>query len=196
MKTMIQKKLSGFFLALLIAPALFASNYEVDASSSTVNWLGKKVTGEHHGTINVKEGSLDVVDNTVKGGTIIIDMQSITNKDLTDEDYNKKLVGHLKSDDFFSVEKHPTAKLVLTSVNKEGDQYTFNGDLTIKGITNPISFKGKSSTQSGAVKVEGSMTVDRSKYNVRYGSSSFFANLGDKVIYDDFTLDFVLVAEK
>lgn len=196
MKTMIQKKLTGFMLALLIAPALFASNYVVDASSSTVHWIGKKVTGEHHGTIDVKEGSLQVVDNAIKGGTVVIDMNSITDKDLTDEGYNQKLVGHLKSDDFFAVEKYPTAKLVLTDVKKSGDDYNFAGNLTIKGITHPISFTGKADETGDQIKVEGSMIVDRSKYDIKFRSASFFENLGDKLIYDDFTLNFVLLAEK
>ena len=196
MKTVIKKNLSVVLVTLLLAPAAFAGNYEVDPSESSVNWLGKKVTGEHHGTINVKEGSLNVVNDEIRSGTVLIDMQSIKNEDLTDEGYNQKLIGHLKSDDFFSVSNFPTAKLVLTDVKKTGNAYTFTGDLTIKGITHPVTFEGQSTNNSDAVKVEGSMTIDRSKYNVKYGSSSFFANLGDKVIYDDFTLDFVLVAKK
>jgi polyisoprenoid-binding protein YceI len=197
METNNSKKWASLILALVIAPVAFAGNYDVDPAASSVKWLGKKVTGQHNGTINIKEGTLEVVDGEVKSGTVLIDMQSIVNEDITDEGSNKKLVGHLKSDDFFSVETYPTAKLVLTDVKKTGDNYTFTGDLTIKGTTNPVTFNATSSTESGdAVKLNGTVTVDRSKYNVKYGSSSFFDNLGDKVIYDDFTLDFVLVAKK
>jgi polyisoprenoid-binding protein YceI len=109
---------------------------------------------------------------------------------------NQKLVGHLKSDDFFSVETHPTATLVLTNVKKSGSNYTFKGDLTIKGTTKPVSFQASSTTESDAVKVEGELVIDRSDFDVRYGSKSFFDNLGDKMIYDDFTLSFVVVAKK
>ena len=196
MKTMILKSLAIFAVALFLAPAVFAGNYVVDASGSTVKWLGKKVTGEHSGAIKVKEGNLEVVDGDIKGGTIFIDMQSITNDDIENEEFKQKLIGHLKSDDFFSVEANPTAKLVLTKVEKSGDNYTVTGDLTIKGITNPVTFSSTSSLVEDVLKLDGKMTIDRTKYNVRYGSSSFFDNLGDKVIYDDFTLDFVLVAKK
>lgn len=196
MKTKGIKKWAFLSLALLVSSGVFAGNYVVDPSESSVNWLGKKVTGEHNGAIDIKEGSLDVVDGEIKGGTVTIDMQSITNEDITDADMNGKLVGHLKSDDFFAVETHPTATLVLTDVSKSGSDYTFKGDLTIKGITKPVSFKGTSSTESDAVEVKGQLTIDRSDYDVRYGSKSFFDNLGDKMIYDDFTLDFVVVAKK
>lgn len=196
MRTMIQKKWAAFVLALLVAPATFASSYVVDASSSTVKWQGKKVTGEHHGSIDLKSGTLDVEDNSILGGTIVMDMQSISDEDLTDEGYNKKLVGHLKSDDFFSVANYPTAKLVLTDVKKSGNDYNFTGDLTIKGITHSVSFTGKATDAGDKIKVEGSMIVDRSKYNIKFRSASFFENLGDKLIYDDFTLDFVLLAKK
>ncbi|WP_430973078.1 YceI family protein [Sunxiuqinia rutila] len=196
MKTLKLKKWAVLSLAILVSSAVFAGNYVVDASNSTVSWNGKKVTGEHYGSIDIKEGSLEVVDGEVKGGTVVIDMQSIKNEDLTNEEYNQKLVGHLKSDDFFSVETHPTASLVLTEVKKSGNSYTFTGDLTIKGTTKPVSFQATSTTQSGGVTLEGKLVIDRSDYDVRYGSKSFFDNLGDKMIYDDFTLDFVVVAKK
>ncbi len=196
MKTNEIRKWVVLSLALLVSTAVFAGNYVVDASKSTVAWNGKKVTGEHYGAIDIKEGSLEVVDGEIKGGTVSIDMQSISVEDITDAEMNGKLVGHLISDDFFSVETYPTATLVLTDVIKSGSDYTFKGDLTIKGTTKPVSFKGTSSTKSDSVEVKGELTIDRSEYNVRYGSKSFFDNLGDKMIYDDFTLDFLVVAKK
>ena len=196
MKTEKKKSLGLVVLTVLTSSAALAGELAVDRSDSSVKWLGKKVVGEHHGTINVKEGNLEVKNGEIKGGTVVIDMQSIKNEDLTDEGYNQKLVGHLKSDDFFAVEKFPTAKLELTDVKRAGDDYTFTGNLTIKGITHPVTFAGASEMGKDTVSVEGSLTVDRSKYNVKYGSKSFFGNLGDKVIHDDFTLDFVLVAKK
>jgi polyisoprenoid-binding protein YceI len=196
MKTTMIKKWAVLSLALFVGSAVYADNYVVDASKSTVGWHGKKVTGEHNGAIDIKEGSLEVVDGEIKGGTVSIDMQSITNDDISDDGMNQKLVGHLKSDDFFSVETHPTATLVLTDAKKSGSNYTFTGDLTIKGTTKPVSFQASSTTESDAVKVEGELVIDRSDFDVRYGSKSFFDNLGDKMIYDDFTLSFVVVAKK
>jgi polyisoprenoid-binding protein YceI len=196
MKTMNLKKWTILGIALIFSSAVIAGNYVIDTSSSNVDWFGKKVTGEHNGSINIKEGSLEVAGGAIKGGTVVIDMQSIINEDIEDADYKAKLEGHLKSEDFFSVEKFPIAKLVLTDVEKSGDEYSFTGDLTIKGITKPVSFKGKSLADGDHVKVEGAITIDRSDYDVKYGSSSFFDNLGDKMIYDDFTLNYVLVANK
>lgn len=196
MKATILKKWTVVGLALFIGTATFAENYKVDASASNVSWLGKKVTGEHSGTISIEKGTLQVEEGVIKGGTVSIDMNSLKCTDLTDAEYNQKLVGHLKSDDFFAVETNPTATLVLKDVKKSGDEYTFSGDLTIKGITKPITFKGTSSAENGAVKVTGDLTIDRSDYDVKYGSSSFFDNLGDKMIYDEFTLKFALIAKK
>jgi polyisoprenoid-binding protein YceI len=118
-------------------------------------------------------------------------MNSIVDTDLADASWNAKLVGHLKSDDFFGVATYPTADLVITKV--EGN--TYSGNLTIKGVTNPTSFTAIASKDGKSTVYKGTITVDRSKYNIKYGSKSFFDNLGDKVIYDEFTLDFSLVAE-
>lgn len=196
MKTLILKKWAILFVALFVTAAVSAGNYVVDSSDSSVKWLGKKVTGEHSGAINIKEGTLEVSDGAIEGGTIIIDMQSLINEDIEDEEYKQKLVGHLKSDDFFGVETYPTAKLVITKVEKTEDKYTFSANLTIKGKTNPVTFSANYSHEGDLIKVEGKLIIDRSKYDVRYGSASFFDNLGDKMIHNDFTLDFTLVAKK
>lgn len=196
MKTINFKKWAVLAIALVFSSAVFADNYVVDAQASEVGWLGKKVAGEHSGSIDVKEGSLEVENGEIKGGTITIDMQSISNEDITDEEYRQKLVDHLKSEDFFAVKAHPTATLVLTDVKKSGNEYTFTGDLTIKEITKPVTFKGIASEESDAVSVKGEMVIDRSEYNVKYGSASFFDNLGDKMIRDDFTLTYNIVAKK
>jgi len=191
MKTI--KSLAVFVLALSLTTSVFAGTQKVDSSKSTVKWTGKKVAGEHTGTIAVKEGNLNVEKGKITGGKIVIDMQSITNTDLTDAGWNAKLIGHLKSDDFFSVATFPTSELVLTKVEGSGNSLTFQGDLSIKGVTKPASFKATAVKEGKSTVYKGTLTVDRSKYNIKYGSKSFFDNLGDKVIYDEFTLDFSLV---
>ena len=118
------------------------------------------------------------------GGEFVVDMTSISNEDLSG-DNRAKLEGHLKSDDFFGVENYPTAKLVITNVVKNENTYKVTGDLTIKETTEPITFDLEEAGDNFTT----TLTIDRSKYNVRYGSGSFFDNLGDKTIYDDFTLD-------
>ena len=187
-------KLFGVFvLALTLTTTAFAGSQKVDAAKSSVKWLGKKVTGQHNGTIAIKEGSLEVEKGKVTGGKVVIDMQSIVVEDIKDAGTNAKLVGHLKSDDFFSVATNPTAELNVTKVVSNGNSHTFTGNLTIKGITNPATFTATSAKEGKATVYKGTLTIDRSKYNVRYGSNSFFDNLGDKAIYDEFTLDFNLV---
>lgn len=183
-------KLFGLLvLAFTISTTVFAGTQKVDVAKSSVKWLGKKVTGQHSGSISVKEGSLEVANGKVTGGKVVIDMQSLVVEDVKDAGMNGKLVGHLKSDDFFGVATYPSADLVITKV--EGN--TFSGNLTIKGITNPTSFTAVASKDGKSTVYTGTITIDRSKYNVKYGSNSFFDNLGDKAIYDEFTLDFSLV---
>ncbi len=178
----------AFVLVLAIASqVVFAQS--VDVKKADITWLGKKIGGEHTGNIQLKSGELEFNGDQIVGGEFVIDMNTITNTDLEDKEYNGKLVGHLKSDDFFGVEKYPTAKLVVKKGTKFVDgKATLSGLITIKKATEPISFdvvkKGNVYTAT--------IDIDRSKFDVRYGSDSFFDNLGDKVIDDIFTLDITL----
>lgn len=183
-------KLSVLVAIIAISSASFAQDLTVNAAKSSLKWTGKKVTGEHTGFINLKEGKFTVKSNKITSGTFVIDMTTITNTDLTDAEWNQKLVGHLKSDDFFGVEKFPTSTLVITeSTPFKNGESTAKGKLTIKGITNPVSFVVK---QDGKT-YSSTLIVDRSLYDVRYGSGKFFENLGDKTIYDEFTLEVKIV---
>lgn len=179
-----------------------ATAYKVEASQSNLEWNGKKVTGEHSGNITISKGEILVNGNKIVGGNVLIDMTSITNTDLTDQNYNQKLVGHLKSEDFFSAEKHPTGTFKIKSVTPikgaaaGAANYTVNGDLTIKGITNPISFPATVSVKNGEASAMGTATLDRTKWDIKYNSKSFFPNIADKAIYDDFTVKFNIVAKK
>lgn len=171
----------------------FAKDFQVNASSSTLEWEAKKVTGQHSGTISFGEGILQVDKKKISGGKIAVDMNTLINTD--GNGVNKNLVGHLKSDDFFSVEKFPQASLEVKKVEaKSGDLYHFTADLTIKGITAPVEFDAEVILSSGQLTATGIITVNRTKYDIKYRSASFFSDLGDKMIYDDFTLKFKLVA--
>ncbi len=176
--------------------------YNVLAEQSEVSWNGKKVTGEHTGNINLKSGELKVADNQVTGGTLVMDMTSITNTDITSAEDKQKLEGHLKSDDFFGVENHPTATFEITSASPiagaaAGEpNYNVAGNLTIKDKTNPVTFPAVINVADGTVTAQADVTVDRAKYDIRYGSNSFFDNLGDKAINDEFTVTFNLKAQK
>lgn len=172
-----------------------AENYTVDVLKSSVKWDAKKVTGEHHGTIAITSGTLEVKNSMISGGVVEIDMNSIIDEDLKDPGMNARLVGHLKSDDFFSAGKFPVSKLLLTKVKKlANNEFEITGDLTIKGITNPVTFNAVSSISGKTLEASGTLVINRAKFDVRYGSGTFFSGMGDKLIYDDFTLDFQLEA--
>jgi polyisoprenoid-binding protein YceI len=182
-------------LLLVFSFSAFSKEYKINPTTSTLEWEAKKVTGQHHGTIAFAEGTLSVAHKKITGGKVIVDMNTIVNTDLTDAGYNKKLIGHLKSDDFFGVAKFPQSTLEVKNVVLKADNiYHFTADLTIKGIASPVEFDAEVKDDSGQLTATGAMVVNRTKYGIKYGSGSFFQNLGDKVIYDDFTLKFKLIA--
>ncbi len=177
---------------LLILTSILSFGQELNANieKSSIKWTGKKVGGEHYGHINLKNGFVHINADKISKGSIVIDMTSITNDDLENEEYNAKLIGHLKSDDFFGVEKFPTATLHITESTKFTDGTAeVSGELTIKNITHPIKFK----TSYKDKVFNATIVIDRAKYEVKYGSESFFKGLGDKIIEDEFTLDIKLV---
>ena len=185
-----KKNALSLALAVVFGTAVSASTpvevetKPVKTTESTVTWKGYKVTGSHYGTINLKSGSLSFDGEKLVGGEFVVDMSSLIATDLEGE-YRGKLEGHLKSDDFFGVAKHPTSTLVFTNVKANGkNSYEVTGDLTIKGITKAVTFD----VSVYGSKATATMKVDRSEYDVRYGSGSFFDNLGDKTIYDEFDL--------
>ncbi len=176
-----------------------AETYKANTTKSEITWNGKKVTGEHFGKVPLKEGSFTLDGNKLTGAQFVADLSALTVEDIKDAEFNGKLVGHLKSDDFFSTDKHPNATFVLTKATaKTAQTFDVTGNLTIKGITKPVTFPVTIKTDANGSTVEGKITVDRSKYDIKYSSKSFFdANaLGDKMIYDDFTLDFKIAAAK
>ena len=133
MKTLYIK---AFLLLLISGQVLQAQKSEVNTDQSTVKWTGKKIGTDHYGYIQIKEGYLETQNGTITGGTFLVDMTSISNVDVENEEFNKKLVGHLKSDDFFGVEKYPTSKLVISeSTPFRSGKATVRGQITIKGIT-------------------------------------------------------------
>ncbi len=176
--------------------------YYVVPAESKVEWEGSKVTGVHTGAVAVKEGSLAVKDGKVIGGTIVIDMTTITNADIADATDNEKLVGHLKSDDFFGVEKYPMASFTFDNVTHQPNaeagkpNYNVEGTLTIKDKTDQVTFPAFIEVQNGVARAKGDITIDRSKFDVRYGSNTFFENLGDKAISNDFRIMFDVVAKE
>ncbi len=173
------------------------STLKVDTLNSNVQWTGYKVTGQHNGVVNIKSGALLYDDKGFfSGGSFDIDMTSIKCLDLTG-DMAGKLEGHLKSDDFFGSATHPTAKFVITKVIPRGKpgEYKVIGNLTIKTTTKEVKFDANlAEADGGKIIATGDIKIDRSDFDVRYGSGSFFDGLGDKTIYDEFDLKVKLTA--
>ncbi|MCF8059575.1 MAG: YceI family protein [Bacteriovoracaceae bacterium] len=177
-------------LVLLTAFVMTAQGASIDVSKSKVEWIGKKVTGEHKGEVSLKSGSLEMKEGKLVGGSVVMDMTTITTTDLTGE-YATKLVTHLNSPDFFDVTNHKTATFTAKSVSEKGDKYTVKGDLTIKGKTQETTLD-LSKNKAG---FSGSLKFDRTKFDIKYGSGNFFKGLGDKMIYDDVELKLNLVTK-
>lgn len=166
----------------------------VDALHSKVIWRGFKPGGEHYGLISISEGTINIKKGNLIGGSFKFDMNSITDMDMpADDEYNAKLVKHLKSPDFFDTEKYPTAIFEITEVNEIGGELSVSGNLTIKETTKNITIPVAMVSDDGAVTLKSSVfTIDRTDFDVRYGSKKFFDNLKDKFINDEFELSFEL----
>jgi polyisoprenoid-binding protein YceI len=172
-----------------------STTYTVDTKTTKATWLGKKVAGEHSGGISLSKGNILSDGKSITGGSLEFDMNSITCTDLTDPEWSGKLVGHLKAEDFFGVEKNPTAKFEITKATlKEGNNYDVTGKLTIKGVTNEITFPAMIKMDSKTLVTVAKITVNRTKFGIKYGSASFIEGIGDKAISDDFELNVNVVA--
>jgi len=164
---------------------VFSQPFIVNNEKSTIYWLGKKITGEHSGYINIVKGKMLIDNNQIIDGNFVIDMNSMTCTDIEDASMNKKLLEHLKSDDFFSTEKYPNSTLeIISSTIFTNNKSKVTGRLTIKGKTEPIVFEVLRNNNN----YKAELNIDRSKYDVRYGSTSFFDSLGNRAIDDIFTL--------
>lgn len=174
-----------------------ASVYQVLPAESSVEWFAQKRVGAQHiGTIQISEGKIAVLDDQLQVAEFIIDMTTIQNDDLQGG-AKQTLETHLKSEDFFAVDQYPTAQLVVTSAQPTtvANQYQLDGELTIKDITNPVSFIATGEMVDGQLLASGTLVFDRSQYDIRFGSESFFDNLGDAVIENEVELTISIVAE-
>ena len=186
-------------VATVAAPA---PAYKLQPQLSTLGWEGKAVTHGHNGTMQFSDGELLVKGNAIVGGTVTVNMKTMVATDIKDAESQGKFVGHMSSDDFFGVEKFPTSTFKIASVTPikgaaaNADNVTIAGDLTIKGVTQRISFPAKAGVKDGVAAATGKVTIDRTKFGLKYGSKSFFESIGDKAIYDTFDLTFNVIAKK
>ena len=173
------------------------AKFEIQKQSSTVNWTGKKVLGLHTGTIDISRGSIELNQGTIQNADIEIDMTSLTITDIDDEKTHQDFKGHLWNDDFFSIDNFESSHLKITSGTLVGtNEYKLSGLLTIKEITHPITFNAKIEILTDSLYSTGEISVDRTLYNIRYGSGKFIDNLGDKLIHDEFVLQFKLIGQR
>ncbi len=171
--------------------------FVVDSKNSSIEWVARKIGGSHNGTIKLSTGNLIFNGKNLNGGSVNIDMTSIDISDLKGNSYDR-LLGHLKSDDFFSVANNPASTFQITSVTPTGkERAKVTGNLTIKGVSNPITFPATIKRQKNTVvAVAKNVKVDRTKYGIKYRSKNFFGDIGDKAIDDDFEISFNLIAKK
>jgi hypothetical protein len=176
--------------------------YAILPAQSVVAWEGSKVTGKHDGTIGVQSGNIYVYEGYLVGGTVYMDMENLVVLDLEDPDMNARLTGHLKSDDFFSVETYPTATFEflrfeeLDEPDDEGNNYKVTGNLTIKGITHTIAFNANIHEHDNQIHALADFDLDRTLWDVRFRSGRFYENLGDNLIHDHFNLKLDVVASR
>ena len=165
--------------------------YTVDVTNSSIGWSAKKVGGGHTGTVKITEGSLVYNGKSLQKGLFLMDMSSITSD-------NARVTTHLKSPDFFSAEKNPSSKFEITKVTAAGkERVNITGNLTIKGITHPLTFPATVKQGKGVVvAVASGIRVDRTKYDIKFRSKTFFGDIGDKAIDDEFELNINLTAKK
>lgn len=195
---------AGLLAYTVSAHAETPEKLTVNTADSKVNWIGKKPGGEHNGYVKISNGEILMQKNEIKGGSFVIDLNSITVLDIKDEGMNGRLVGHLKSADFFEVEKYPTARFVITQVSKLNSQsaatakatHRIEGNLTIKGVTKKIAFNASVNVRNGKVIASTQpFAINRTLWGVNYQSKSIFANLKDQFIDDDMILSVELVSK-
>ena len=172
-------------------------NVRVNTKNSTIKWIGSKIASSHEGNVRIANGVLAIEHGNLVGGEFSIDMNSIICTDLKADKGGNKIVKHLKNEDFFNVEEFPLAIIRIVRAEKgKGNMYEILAELTIKGITKPIKFKANVDVNGKNFQATANMKIDRTKWDIKYGSGSFFDNLGDRAILDNIEFDIFLLSVK
>ena len=184
-------------LVIFVVSISICDMYKIDTDKSKIYWIGRKITGEHNGTINIKDGYVNINEGSITSGEFQIDMNSIAVLDMS-EKYNKKLESHLKDPDFFDVDLFPVSSFTINDSYDFFiiDNIVFKGDLKIKDIVVEKSIPATISVNDSIAEAIGVIDVDRTLFGITYGSSSFFDNLADRAINNNFTLKFKIVATR
>lgn len=188
--------MKNIYIILLLSISLPSVIFNIVDDKSTIKWKGSKSTGSYHdGLISIEKGFINVNNNIIVAGEINMDMNSITCTDIENVESNQYLISHLKNDDFFSVLEHPISSLKILSVKHQNDNnYLVQADLKIKDQTHLVQFFANIEINDDAAIATGKIEIDRSKYNIKYKSKTWFPDLGDRFINDIFELYFSLVA--
>ena len=188
----------AFIIALAIGFSSFTSvhtnHFKIDTQKSNVKWIGSKITGSsHEGNISIIEGTISIKHGDMVNAEFVVDLNTMTCTDLGEKKAGY-LIEHLKNEDFFDVPNHPQARLKLVKATKTEKGYNIVASLTIKDKTHPVVFDIEWMQRSNTALASGILTFDRTKFDITYGSGSFFDNLGDKAINDKVTLEFRVMA--
>ena len=187
----------AFFTLMSFTTVMHQDHIKVNTSNSTIKWKGSKVTSSHEGNIKLSSGKLILEHGKLVGGEFEIDMTTIVNTDIEDKEYRQKLEGHLKNEDFFNVNEFKTASLIITTVKLiEESSYELQANLTIKGITHEIKFNADVKIKGTAFLAIAKIKIDRTKWDIKYNSGSFFDGLGDYLILDEIEFDVYLLSVK
>ena len=183
----------AFALFSFVSQTLFSQeNFKVDVENTALNWKGHKPTGSHTGTITLASGDIVLKNNKIIGGNFVTDMNTIK-----DDDGSEKLEGHLKSEDFFEIAVYPTSKFEIIETANKGEKIHVTGNMTIKGITKQITFPATLSVNNNLVTLTSdSFKINRADFNVKYKSKTFFNDLKDKFVNDEFDFQLTITAKK
>ena len=184
------KNLINITILLCSAYSTYAQDKSLNLETSNIRWYGEEITGkQHYGDLKFSSGNIQINNEVVTNGSFIVNMNSLSVEDLSGGG-KKRLEGHLRSTAFFGVSDHPQASLSISSmVEIDGNSQILDGQLTIKGVTHPINFSLTLTPENNASAI---LVFDRSKYDVRFRSGSFFDELGDKLILDEIKLEVAL----
>lgn len=173
----------------------------VDTQASSIHWKGSKVGGSHHGTIALKGGELVINGEEVASGSFVIDMNTIVDEDLTQKDLNEMLVNHLKSKEFFDVVEYPESIFTITKVVPAANptdsvNYMVSGNLKMKDVEKNITFGAKITKENNVYRaVTIPFSIDRTQWNVTYGSKTLIADLKDNIVNDNIELQINIIAK-
>ena len=188
------KKLLNIFILISFIYPQDDISFNIDKNKSYLLWRAEKLTGNHWGYIAIKTGEVTFnSQGQLKTGGIVVDMSTITIEDNT---WKEKLKEHLESDDFFSVNNFPESRFKINKLTPNHSGLEVDGMLTIKGVTHPNKFIARVKASNSGYSATGKVVIDRTLYGIKYRSGKYFSDLGNRLIYDNFTIEFNLVTKR